>query len=213
MRQWLRSHLTYANVMATIAVFLALGGGGFAVASHLMVQSSDIVDNQVFSADVRNDTLSGGGLVAADLRPSSVGTSEVADGSIASGDLAPAARGARAYGRVSVGGTLTRSKNVASVTKPGAGLYCMTVTGGIDPASAVLVVGPDLAGSGTSTLFGGEKAPVVEWDSGGIGCPAGTLAVRTFLYDGDPVDNDSGVGNTTGDDFAADAEPFAFVVP
>jgi hypothetical protein len=27
MRQWLRSHLTYANVMATLAVFLVLGGG------------------------------------------------------------------------------------------------------------------------------------------------------------------------------------------
>jgi len=27
MRQWIRSHLTYANVMATLAVFLVLGGG------------------------------------------------------------------------------------------------------------------------------------------------------------------------------------------
>ena len=25
MRQWLRSHLTYANALATIAVFIALG--------------------------------------------------------------------------------------------------------------------------------------------------------------------------------------------
>jgi hypothetical protein len=87
MRQWLRSHLTYANVIATIALFLALGGGGLAVASHLVVQSSDIVDNQVFSADVRNDSLSGGGLAALDLRPGSVASSEVVNGSLNDEDI------------------------------------------------------------------------------------------------------------------------------
>ena len=30
MRAWLRSRLTYANVMATIAVFVALGGTSYA---------------------------------------------------------------------------------------------------------------------------------------------------------------------------------------
>jgi hypothetical protein len=87
MRQWLRSRLTYANVMATVAVFFALGGT--AVATHETILSSDIVDNQVFSADVRNDTLAGGGLAAADLRPNSVGASEVAADSLGEGDLAP----------------------------------------------------------------------------------------------------------------------------
>jgi hypothetical protein len=51
------------------------------------VFSDDIVDNQVYSADVRNDTLSGGGLATADIRPSSVGTSEVTNESLTGQDI------------------------------------------------------------------------------------------------------------------------------
>ena len=57
MRQRIRSHLTYANVMATIAVFLVLGGGSaVALSGSNTVFSDDIVDNQVQSADVRDYT-------------------------------------------------------------------------------------------------------------------------------------------------------------
>jgi hypothetical protein len=88
MRQWLRSQLTYANVMATIAVFLVLGGGtAVALNGSNTVFSDDIVDNQVYSADVRNDTLTGGGLGAIDLKPGSVGTSEVANNSLTGADI------------------------------------------------------------------------------------------------------------------------------
>jgi hypothetical protein len=41
----------------------------------------------VYSADVRNDTLTGGGLAAADLKPNSVGTSEVAANSLNGADV------------------------------------------------------------------------------------------------------------------------------
>jgi hypothetical protein len=50
----IRSHLTYANVMATIAVFIALGGGAYA-AFHLpkdSVKSKHIVDGQVKPHDL-----------------------------------------------------------------------------------------------------------------------------------------------------------------
>jgi hypothetical protein len=49
-----RTHLTYANVMATLAVFLVLGGGAYA-AFQLpkdSVRSSNIVDGQVKSQDL-----------------------------------------------------------------------------------------------------------------------------------------------------------------
>ena len=95
MRQRLRSSLTYANVMATLAVFLVLGGGSaVALSGSNTVFSDDIVDNQVKTADVANDTLSGGGLVAADLRANSVGSSEtgsaedeIKDGTVDAQDL------------------------------------------------------------------------------------------------------------------------------
>jgi hypothetical protein len=51
----LRQRLSYANVMSTLAVFIALGGSSYAA---LRIDSSDIANNSVRSADVRNRTLS-----------------------------------------------------------------------------------------------------------------------------------------------------------
>jgi hypothetical protein len=89
MRERLRFHLTYANVMSTLGVFLILGGGVAYAANTVF--SSDIVDNQVYSADVRNDTLGGGGLAASDLSPGSVGPSEATG--LTGADIADAASG------------------------------------------------------------------------------------------------------------------------
>ena len=50
-----RQRLTYANVMATVAVFIALGGSSYAA---LQIDSGDIANNSVRGADVRNRTLS-----------------------------------------------------------------------------------------------------------------------------------------------------------
>lgn len=68
--------------MSTLAVFVALGGTATALSGSNTVFSDDIVDDQVRSADVRNDTLTGGGLTAADLRAGSVGPSEVKNNSL-----------------------------------------------------------------------------------------------------------------------------------
>jgi len=50
----LRDRLSYANVVATLALFLALGGTSYAV---LHVGSRDVVDNSLRSRDIQNDTL------------------------------------------------------------------------------------------------------------------------------------------------------------
>src|SRR5213075_3239025 len=63
----LRSHVTYANVMSTLAVFLAVGGGAAYAANTIFssdivdgeVKSADIGNNQVRSADARDDSLTG----------------------------------------------------------------------------------------------------------------------------------------------------------
>jgi hypothetical protein len=74
--------------MATIAVFLVLSGGtAVALSGSNTVFSDDIVNNQVSSADTRDDTLANGGLQAVDLRPGSVGTSEVAANSLNGSDI------------------------------------------------------------------------------------------------------------------------------
>ena len=57
----LRGRLTYANVMATIAVFVALGGTSVAAVSlkRNSVGSAQIKNGSVISADVKNNSLSG----------------------------------------------------------------------------------------------------------------------------------------------------------
>ncbi len=91
----LRKRLTYANVMATLALFVALGGSAYAVNT---VRSSDIVDNEVYSADVRNDDLAGGGLTSGDIANGAMTTLEIKDdnqpfGGLFAQDLAPGSVG------------------------------------------------------------------------------------------------------------------------
>jgi hypothetical protein len=73
------------NVVAWLALFLALGGTGAYAANT--ISTGDIVDNQVTSADVRDDNLAFGGLSANDLGPGSVLTSELRDNSVLGADI------------------------------------------------------------------------------------------------------------------------------
>ena len=66
----IRRHLTYANVMATIAFFGVLGGGAYAIATKASpnsVGSRAIIDGAVKSADVKDD-----GLTGADIQESTL---------------------------------------------------------------------------------------------------------------------------------------------
>ena len=145
MRPWLRSHLTFANVASAIALFVALGGGtALALDGSNTVFSDDVVDNQVYSADVRNDTLSTGGLAAQDLRANSVGSSEVTNGSLGTGEFSrsiPAARVTRGSAqsipdslntslafdqeRYDAGGVHNATNN-SRLTAPVTGIYAVT---------------------------------------------------------------------------------------
>jgi hypothetical protein len=51
-----RDRLTYANVVATLALFIALGGTGYAAAT---VTSKDIKNRTIRGADVKRNTLTG----------------------------------------------------------------------------------------------------------------------------------------------------------
>ena len=71
-----RGRLSYANVVATVALFLALGGGTFAVASAL--KKNSVKSKQIKNGQVKNR----------DLADDAVDTAKVADGSLLSADFA-----------------------------------------------------------------------------------------------------------------------------
>jgi hypothetical protein len=84
-----RRRLTYANVMATIAVFVAVGGSSYAA---LRVGSKQIVNNSVRSADIRNNDVRGkdvrnNTLTGADVRDLASG--DVTNGGLLAEDFAP----------------------------------------------------------------------------------------------------------------------------
>ena len=72
----LRPRLTYANVIATLALVLAVGGGTVYAATHLGKNS------------VKSKNIAKGAVKGADLGKNAVTAPKVKDGSIAAGDLA-----------------------------------------------------------------------------------------------------------------------------
>jgi hypothetical protein len=76
-----RSRLTYSNVTATLALFVALGGTSYAVATG-SIGSREIGNNSVRSKDLRNNNVRG-----KDVRNGTIGTRDVADGGLLAVDF------------------------------------------------------------------------------------------------------------------------------
>lgn len=87
----LRRHFSYANVTASLALFVALGGTSYAV---LRVYSRDILDNSLRSRDIRNHSLLG-----KDFRRNSVGGAAVRESTL--GPVPSAREADRVGGRTS----------------------------------------------------------------------------------------------------------------
>jgi len=198
-----------ALVVACLAATPVGQAAGKLVLGKNSVGTAQLKKNAVTGAKVKN-----GSLMAADFRPGQLpaGPQGVKGESGAKGDAgAPGLQGlpgtARAYGRIDRAGSLTRSKNVASVTHVGAGLYCIALAPGIDPSTTGLVAGTDYTGDDTR---GGDNEPqaFVEYVSGTGVCPVGKLGVATF----ERVVHTSGGLVTAVTNQGAD-EPFFFVVP
>jgi hypothetical protein len=80
-----RRRLTYANVTATIALFLALGGSAYAVTlGKNTVKSRNIAKGAVKTADIANKAVS-----SKKLKPGAVPSNAIAANSIDAGRLGP----------------------------------------------------------------------------------------------------------------------------
>jgi hypothetical protein len=76
----LRRRLTFANVCSALALFVALGTGGAYAANT--IGSSDVIDNSLVSADVKNGTLT-----ADDVANETLGTARIKNGSVLGDDV------------------------------------------------------------------------------------------------------------------------------
>jgi hypothetical protein len=75
----MRQRLSYANVMATIAVFIALGGSSYAA---VKISGEDVKNNSLTGADIKNNSVRG-----AEIRAGAIKSDDVADGTLLSEDF------------------------------------------------------------------------------------------------------------------------------
>ena len=112
--QWIRSHLSFANSISLIALFVALGGTSFAAvaltknsvgaaqikknavaASEIKknaVRAAEVNRNAIGASELRSNAVAGGdiadnGVGGADLSDNSVGAGELSDDSVGSGEV------------------------------------------------------------------------------------------------------------------------------
>ena len=102
----MRAKLSYANVMATVACFIALGGGAYAAAT---IDSGDIAKNAVLSKHIKNNKVTGKDVKESSLKGvNPLAYAHVVDGAVVPGE--------------SLGVTVDDSENSS-------GAYCFRVTG------------------------------------------------------------------------------------
>jgi hypothetical protein len=161
----IRRHLTYANVMATVAVFVVLGGGAYA-ALHLpknSVRSKQIKNGSVKRGDLHSGVLSG--VVVASARANSLP---------ATSDTNPVALSGRTTFTPAAGKPNLVMLDVRGTTAGSGGPLCQPVVSlSINGES----VGAAFLGVGGTTLTSTEDAFANPW---GLGRPgvAQHMAVR-----------------------------------
>jgi hypothetical protein len=86
----MRQRLSYANVMATVAVFIALGGSSYAA---IKITGKNVKDGTLTSADIKNNSL-----IGSDVRAGAVKSDDIRNGSLLAQDFKPGQLPAGAQG-------------------------------------------------------------------------------------------------------------------
>jgi hypothetical protein len=178
----LRTKLTYANVVATLALFIAIGGASAFAANQLAknsVGSKQLKKNAVTAAKIKNGAI-------APVKLSAAASSALRGAPGAQGPQGPAGE-ALAYANVESDGKVnaSQSKGVtsANLTRIGVGEYCIS---GLPFTVHVAVVSTPLFLRSASTYVGsfdpdcpaGTQVNVETWDAS---VPANEDAPFTIL--------------------------------
>lgn len=165
MLRGLRSHLTYSNVMATVAVFVALGGVSYAAVTlpKNSVGARQIKSNSVTGSKVKNSSLTGAdiknkSLTASDFGGAIKGTSGPKGDAGPKGDTGPPGP----IDGTPAGGALT-----GTYPAPGIAAAAAPVSVADNPATADDPCAPTAAPA-TMVLCGITS---VHWINGGLGLP------------------------------------------
>src|SRR3954454_5297898 len=85
-----RARLTYANVTATLALFIALGGGAYAVSK---LPKNSVKSKQIKDGQVRNADLAAGAVSADKVAAGAIGADALAPAAVTGAAIAPGAIG------------------------------------------------------------------------------------------------------------------------
>jgi hypothetical protein len=194
-------HLSYSNVMATLGVFIALGGASYAAVAlpANSVSAKQLRKNAVTSAKVKDGSLRRGDLASGALQGLQGPQGPVGpQGSVGpKGDTgqngAPGQQGepgtARAFAFVdpfSCGAgpsgpcKISKAKNVLGARRLATGDYCVQVAAGIDPATTGSAVGVDFFRSNSPEGNGVAMSDSSSGAGAVGGCLASEFAVETW---------------------------------
>ena len=178
MRDAPRRRFNYANAMATIAVFIALGGASYAalkiprnsVGSKQLKRSSvgrkhlkqgSVGESQLGPGSVGRAALQANAVSFDELAPNAVGSDKVKDGSLAYDDLDRAAVSPRLFAHVTSAGTLVDNAGATGVTKPSTGTYLVSFDRNLNGCVATASVG---YGFGAGDVYAPDASAAVSMD-------------------------------------------------
>jgi hypothetical protein len=187
----LRSRMTYANVVSTIALGLAIGGGTAYAATRIgtsniryhAVTGSKIATNAVTTSKVKTNALTG-----SDIRDNAIHSGDIHDGTLqavdfAGGQLPKGDKGDKGdpatsiFGVVNTAGQITNGKNVTGIT--GTNPYTVTASQDVSKCAAVATLGGDDPGSVTAEPTVGNVQQITFRT---FGAGAGAPSPRPFQF-------------------------------
>ncbi len=178
----IRNRLTYSGTIATIALFLSMGGGAYA----LTLPSNSVGTRHIKKDAVRSSDVKNASLRAVDFKPGQLprgaqGPPGTPGARGAKGETgAPGAPATRLWAVVDEDGSLYRGSGVTATTRTAAGSYGVTFNRDVTNCAAVATTGGHALGPDAYTGNSEGSASAAPWGT--------AVLVRTNSMSGLDVD-------------------------